>query len=89
MSEIEKKGKKVLDKLYDLSKGGKEMVSFEILAKECIISQLDLQKIVTEYTRKGLLRYEPVDEGVNPNQNAGIWITNKGMGEVESTRSIQ
>lgn len=70
--------------LYNLSKGGRETVPFNILVKECKIRPVVLQKAVNEFAKEGLVRYVPPSPGDNPSQMGGVVLTNIGIAKMEN-----
>ncbi len=71
--------------LHNLSKGGREMVPLNIIARELKLRPVDLQKIVNQYAKHGLVRYEPPASVDNPAQMGGVWLTTIGISKVENT----
>ncbi len=85
LSKYKEKPNQFLIVVYNLSKGGKNMVPVNVISKECGFRPVDLQKIVNEYAREGLVRYEPANQADNPTQMGGIRLTEIGKSIVENT----
>ncbi len=85
LSKYKEKPNQFLIVLYNLSKGGKSMVQLNVIAKECGFRPIDLQKIVNEYAREGLIRYEPANQADNHIQMGGIRLTEIGKSIAENT----
>lgn len=85
LSKYKEKPNQFLIVLYNLSKGGKDMVPLNVIAKECGFRPVDLQKIVNEYAREGLVRYEPANQADSHIQMGGIRLTEIGKSIAENT----